>query len=263
MKAGTLTIRIAAACLAGLATTVHAAEPALPRDGWASWQVEAVEGAPAWCCWSSWDDRESSRTSCRLDDDHGSFGSRDGAKTDAVRVYARVAGGKVERLRVFSATCPVEAATPIHVIDTTTDDSARWLVAFIKRMDQGTKQDFRDSVLAALAMHRGERAQDALATLARGDAHTETRKKAVFWLAMLRGAAGADIASSVMFNDADADVRRHGAFAITQSKSPRVASDLIRLGGTDKEGDVRAQAWFWLAHTGAAQAEDAIVAALR
>ncbi len=66
-----------------------------------------------------------------------------------------------------------------------------------------------------------------------------------------------------MFNDKDAELRKHAAFAITQSKSPRVAQDLIRLGNTDKDGDVRAQAWFWLAHTGAASSEEAIVAALR
>ena len=34
-------------------------------------------------------------------------------------------------------------------------------------------------------------------------------------------------------------------------KSPRAAADLIRLGNTDKAGEVRAQAWFWLAQTGA------------
>ena len=59
-----------------------------------------------------------------------------------------------------------------------------------------------------------------------------------------------------MFNDKDPDVREHAAFAITQSKSPRVAADLIRLGNTDKDGEVRAQAWFWLAHTGAPDAEE-------
>ncbi len=86
------------------------------------------------CCWSSWDDRDPSRKACALDDDRGNFGSRDHTTTDAVRVYARVAGGKVERLRVFSATCPVEAKTPIHDLgNVATDDSARWLIALSKR----------------------------------------------------------------------------------------------------------------------------------
>jgi hypothetical protein len=259
-------IRAAALCLAQLAlvSQVHSGELALPRDGWTSWQVDAVEGAPDWCCWDNWKDRDGSRTSCRLDDDRGNVGTRDRTTTDAVRVYARLAGGKVERLRVLSASCPVESKTPIHVINTTADDSARWLITLSKRsQDEATSHDFGENVLAALAMHRSDVAGDALTAIARSDGRVESRKKAVFWLAMLRGAAGADITTSVMFNDKDADVRKHGAFAITLSKSPRIASDLIRLGNTDKDGDVRAQAWFWLAHTGAAQAEDAIAAAFR
>jgi hypothetical protein len=36
------------------APTVAAAELTLPRDGWSSWQVAAVDEAPDWCCWSNW-----------------------------------------------------------------------------------------------------------------------------------------------------------------------------------------------------------------
>ena len=260
------TTRIAV-CLAGFALMSQAgsAELTLPRDGWTSWQVAAVEGAPDFCCWSSWDDREPSRKACALDDDRGNFGSRDHETTDAVRVYARLAGGKVERLRVFSASCPVKANTPIHELgNVATDDSARWMIALSRSSPEAAKRnDLGENVLAGLAMHRGAVAQDALVAIARGDGRTETREKAVFWLARLRGTAGADVATSVMFNDKDAEVRKHAAFAITQSKSPRVTADLIRLGNTDMEGDVRAQAWFWLAHTGAAESEAAIIAALK
>jgi HEAT repeat protein len=260
------TIRTVASYLMGVAllSPASAAELTLPRDGWASWQVEAVEGAPDWCCWKSWDESDTQRKACRLDDDRGNFGTRDHTTADAMRVYARVAGGKVERVRVLSATCPVETATPIANIDTTTDDSARWLIALSKRNAVTDKHDdLGENALAALATHRGERAQDALVAMARGDSRVETRKKAVFWLAIMRGVAGADVVTAVMFNDKDPEVREHGAFAITQSRSPRIAADLTRLGNTDTDGEVRAQAWFWLAHTGAASSEEAIGAALR
>ena len=48
-------IRAAALCLALSRSRrrLSAAELTLPRDGWASWQVAAVEGAPAWCCWNN------------------------------------------------------------------------------------------------------------------------------------------------------------------------------------------------------------------
>jgi len=257
----------AALSLAGLALTsqVHSAELTLPRDGWASWEVQAVEGAPTMCCWSSWDNHEASRKACRLDDDRGNFGTREHATTDAVRVYARTAAGKIERLRVLAASCPVETATPIHDLgNVATDDSTRWLIALSKRStDVGMSEDIEENALAGLAMHRGDLAQNELSAIARGNGPAETRKKAVFWLAHLRGVAGAEVATSVMFNDKDPEMRQHAAFAITQSKSPRVAQDLIRLGNTDKDGEVRAQAWFWLAQSGAPTSEEAIIAALK
>jgi HEAT repeat protein len=263
----TQTFRAAALCLVGFALVAPAksAELTLPNDGWASWEVEAVEDAPAWCCWSNWDARAKTRTSCKLDKDNGNFGSRDEATTDTARIYARVTGAKVERLRVLSASCQVEAATPIRNLENvTTDDSARFLVALSKgSAGAASKHDLGENVLAALAMHRGDLAQNALAALARADAHSETRKKAVFWLAMLRGEAGAEVTSSVMFNDKDPELRRHAAFALTQSKSARIAEDLIRQGNTDTDGDVRAQAWFWLAQSEVPGAEAAIAAALR
>ena len=92
-------------CLAGLAllSPSQAADltpsqsrsigTALAREGWTSWQVEAVEGAPDSCCWSSWDHGEASRTSCSLDSERHGYGTRDGATTEVVRVYAHTEGG--------------------------------------------------------------------------------------------------------------------------------------------------------------------------
>ena len=253
-------MRAAAACAAfAFAPHAHPADLPLPRDGWASWQVDAVEDAPAFCCWSSWDDRVADSTVCKLDGDRQGYGTRSNhATTDAVRVYARLANGKLERLRTLSAACPVETRTPIQKLDgVATDDSARWLIGLTRR------DDLEQDVLGSLAMHRGALAFDSLKEIARADTRVETRKHAIFWLALVRGTAGAEIATATMFGDPDPEVRKHAAFAITQSKSPRVAPDLIRLGNSDTDADVRAQAWFWLAHTGAADAEQAIIAALR
>lgn len=244
----------------------HCAEVKLLREGWTSWQVPAVENAPAWCCWSSWRIPDAAPVACKLDSAEGfGVGDRD-TTTDTVKVYARITDGKIDRLEVLSATCPVETKTPIQELsDVAADDSARWLIARAKQGggDAGARREIGESALATLAIHRGDLARDALAGFARGDARAEVRKWAVFWLAMLRGADGAEISSSVMFDDKDSEVRKHAAFAMAQTKSPRVAPDLIRQGNTDKVGDVRAQAWFWLAQTGAAEAERTIGQALR
>jgi HEAT repeat protein len=242
------------------ASQARSAELPLPKDGWASWEVQAVEDAPAWCCWSSWDNDVSDTKTCQLDGGRQGYGTRRNAKTDAVRVYARLAAGKVERVRALAASCPVETKTPIRKLDNiTTDDSARWLAGLSKNAHEDVDQD----TLAALAMHRGNVAFDALSTMARTDSDREVRKRAIFWLAEMRGSPGADIVAAMMFNDKDSDVRKHSAFAITQSKSADMAANLIRQGQTDVDADVRAQAWFWLAQSGAPNAEEALLAATK
>ena len=171
--------------------------------------------------------------SCRLDSDRDGYGSRDEMTTDAVRVYARSADGKIDRLRVLSATCPVETDTPVRDLGAVAaDDNAHWLLDLAKQTtnDSVMRQRVGEDLLAALAINRGDLARDALAAIARKDARDETREQAVFWLALLRGEEGADIAASVMFNDKAADVRSHAAFAVSQSKSPQAAAYLLRLG---------------------------------
>jgi hypothetical protein len=267
MKLSHLSISTAALCLTAfaLAPRASSAELALSQDGWSSWQIGAVSDAPDWCCWSDgMNFRDSSRMSCRLDASSQGYGSRDHATTDTVRVYAHTAGGKIDRLRVLSASCPVETATPIHDLGRVADDdSARWLMDLVRRDGATTARHDKEDVLAALAVNRGDVARDGLTGIARNDARTETRKQAVFWTALVRGQEGADITSSIMFTDKDAEVREHAAFSLAQSEASRATADLIRLGNTDRAAEVRAQAWFWLAHTAAPEAESAIFTALR
>lgn len=269
MKRVTRLVCAAASCVvaAALIPNAFAADLKLPRNGWASWEVPAVEDAPAWCCWS-WrggNGADAKRQACRLDRARDGFSNRDDATTDSIRVYARFAEGKIERLRALSATCPVKADTEIQDLGAVpADDSARWLASVAKHVetDAVTRHQVGEDVIAALAIHHGDIARDTLAGIARNSARDKQREQAVFWLAQLRGRDGADIATSVMFNDPDADVRKHAAFAVSESKSPQAATDLIRLATTDRESDVRSQAWFWLAHSGAPAAEKAIGAAL-
>jgi HEAT repeat protein len=269
MKLSHCSIGAAALCLSSLAFAPRAwsAELALPRDGWTSWEVAAVDGAPDYCCWSdSRNFRDAARSACQLDARQQSYGSRDHATTDLVRIYARTSGGQIDRFRALSAACSVETATPIHDLGRVAEDeSARWLMDLVKQRDAGADKHHRveEDVLAALAVNAGTLARDGLTGIARNDARTETRKQAVFWMALLRGQEGADITSSIMFNDKNAEVREHAAFSLSQSKAPRVPADLIRLGNTDQESEVRAQAWFWLAQMGVPEAENAILAALR
>ncbi|MEO8103965.1 MAG: hypothetical protein ABI790_15690 [Betaproteobacteria bacterium] len=241
---------------------------ALPRDGWISWQIQAVADAPDWCCWGDGRHRgDSGRQACPLDGKDYGYGRRGQETTDAVRLYARFADGKLERLRTLAASCPVTALSAIgHRDNITVDESVRWLVSLVApgaAADSSRGRGLGGDAMAALAMHRGNTARDALAAIARKDVQAKNRRDALFWLTQVRGNEGAEIVAPIMFDDADAKVREHAAFAISQSAWPNAVAHLIRQGNSDREKRVRSQAWFWLAQTKSAETETAIRAALK
>ena len=256
MKPACRWISAAALCLASLAPGPRAfsAELTLPRDGWTSWEVAAVDGARDWCCWSSSRNvRNAPRTSCRLDNDNHGYGSRDDATTDAVRVYVRSTGGKIDRLRTLSATCPVDTAAPIRDLGTVAeDDSARWLSSLPRRAAAGTIKRHRieDDVLPALAVNRGDVARDALIRLGNTDHDGEVRSQAWFWLATM-GAPEAETAiGAALRKDGDEDVREEAIFALSQLPDERSARALIAA-AEDRSlpRELRKRAVFWLSES--------------
>jgi HEAT repeat protein len=273
MKRITFGFRIAATILflcAAMLPYAASAGMSMPRDGWVSWQVPAVADAPNWCCFGDWrkGNHNPEKEICQLDGaDHGYGTHGRGETTDSIRVYARFDGGKLAKLRAFAASCAVKANSVITSLENVSvESSAKWLVDFVKAnvVTQPSKARSRSSdVMAALAMHQGNVARDALADFARNDSRLEHRKEAMFWLTQVRGEEGALIVAPLMFSDADAAAREHAAFAIAQTKSPLAVRSLIRQGNTDRDAQVRAQAWFWLSQTKASEAEGAIRAALQ
>lgn len=254
---------IRAASLLVCFSSATAAELTLPRDGWTSWDIEVVDDAPAWCCRG----KDVARNqSCKLDEANVGYGTCDGETTSAMRIYARFHDGELERLHALSADCAIElreALSPQGAIDAET--SARWIASVLAR-DTGEgalTRRLRNDTMAALAVHRGGIAHDALVNIARTEKRFEQRKDAVFWLAHVRGTEGAAVATQIMFDDANPRMREHAAFAVSQSKSPTISPDLIRLASTDGNAQVRSQAWFWLAQSESEETEAAIGAALK
>lgn len=243
--------------------------PQLPRDGWVSWQVPAVDGAPAWCCFGDWRDTDQ-KGICQLDEKDYGYGSRgrDDSATQ-VRLYARFEGGTLKKLRALDAACPVNAVSTIKPLaNVTVGDSARWVAAQVQP-HTGEKRSpenrLSGDALAALALHQGNIARDALTSIARKDASIENRRNALFWAAQVRGAEGIDIVTPSLFDDAEPKVREHAAFALSQSHkktNKSVAPLLIRAATSDRDTKVRSQAWFWLAQSKASETETAIRAAL-
>jgi len=236
-----------------------ASDLVLPKDGWVSWRVDAVDGAKDWCCFGG--DQPGARAPvCDLDSQSSNFGTRDSSPpVTHVQLYVRMKDGEVERVRAYGPNCPVKARgtiTDLGSVDT--NASARWLTAQLA----STKAHSTDA-LAALALHAGATAEDELARMASTAGESERRKDALFWLGHARGEAGVRRIEPLLLSDPDPEIREQAAFAISQSSSTRRGDLVLRQAKTDSDDEVRSQAWFWLAQSGDARVEREVGAALR
>jgi hypothetical protein len=244
-------LSIATLVAATIGSSARAAEPQLPRDGWVSWDV-SVGDAPAWCCFGDRDgrDRDGLAGACKLDGHNNGFGTRHDARTDTITVYARATAGQLDRLRVLSATCPVETKMPVAEQTVTADESTRWLVAQAKGDQSDNRGSLADDALAALSMHRGDVARDAIITLGNTDPRTHIRSQAWFWLAM-SGAKGSEAPiSAAMRKDPDGGVREQAVFALSRLPDERATMALIAAAKDQTlSRDQRKRAMFWLAQS--------------
>jgi len=236
----------AGAVFAGLAAPAKAAEPLLPRDGWVSWDVP-VGDAPAWCCFNDWNERNAPQSACKLDGHNNGYGTRHDERTDTVTVYARASAGKLDRVRVLSATCPVDTKTEVQEQTVTPDESTRWLLAQVKNESSTGRNSLSDDALAALSMHRGDLAREGMIKLGNDDPRAGIRSKTWFWLAM-GGAPGVESPiSAAVRKDPDDDVREQAVFALSRLPDERATRALIAAAeDRSLSREQRKRAVFWL-----------------
>lgn len=231
----------------------------IQTDGWHTWQIPAVPGAPEMCCFS-WRSGSISHRHCDLDGRNGGFSSSDDSAGNGehVQVYALLKAGLVSKIRALSSSCPVtadSAITDLGPIDA--DLSVDWLEPVISGGGRNSS-----SAIAAIAVHEGNRARDILIDIATHYTDRDDREEAIFWMGQARIGETAAVIRKILFDDEDADIREHAAFAYSQSTAADVAEVLIQQGRNDADPDVRSQAWFWLAETGADESEAEIRNAL-
>lgn len=218
---------------------------ALPDNGWVSWQIQAVADAPGLCCRQRFGDIE---TTCELDADHGlHIGSDERGGTGEVRVYVNMRDGRPESIRALDASCPISSDSAIRDLgEVPNASSVEWL-----QHQLATEGAIDNRAIVALAFHAGDDARRALVKVAEHGLDEDRRKSAVFWIGQLRSQDSADDLVRLMFEHADPQLRQHAAFSMSQSAIADRHASLKRLATIDASGDVRAQAWFWLAQTDA------------
>ncbi len=170
----------AAALLLAVPAGSLASEIDVPEaDGWYSWAVTAGSVGRSSCCYS-WRNGSVRSQGCALDGGDGGFNIGDcDLDSNELRVYVQVRDGDIDDIRALSADCPVTARSEISdlgQVDVAT--SIDWLRAHLD-----ADKDDSHEVLAAIAMHAGDAATDALIGIVEDrDNSQHHREEALFWL---------------------------------------------------------------------------------
>lgn len=167
--------------------------------------------------------------------------------SDHMTVLVRVANRQVERIRIVSTDCPLDAGgrSVIWVNNVRPADSLAMLESFTQDPARGNR--VVDSAIAAIALHRDTAADASLDRLLADSQPIAVRKKVTFWLGNARGAQGLDRLRRVLREDGSAEVRRSAVFGVSQSPEPGAFDALAGLARSDASPGIRSEAVFWIA----------------
>jgi HEAT repeat protein len=289
---------------AGLERTFQALVKSQADPYWIGYAAPVVDGDRVMCCWNSgsttWIDGavfvrsgDACCGACALEPGRndgislstGSAGPlRPGAgavplESSLLIVMYRVIGGRVERVRVFSEQCALDANNRVvHWLDDVKPaESVRLLTSLAGPERPGiagpersgapgdaepTNKRVADAAITAIALHADASADAALEALVARDRPEATRKKAAFWMGQARGRRGFETVRRLAADDPSVTFRKSAVFALSQSEEPEAIPAVIAMAKKDASAAVRGEALFWLAQKAGRKAADTITEAI-
>jgi HEAT repeat protein len=179
----------------------------------------------------------------------------------AVAVLFRVANQRVEKVRVFSASCPLDAGgLPFVWIDNVPPAAS---LAYLPGLIKDASNEALDGTIVAIAQHDDPQADVLLKQLSSPSQPEKVREKTVFWLGAARGSNGVALLKDILAHDGDEHIRDKAVFALSISKQPDALEWLMGAAKNDPSPHVRSQALFWLAQKAGKQAVAAISDAIQ
>ena len=161
---------------------------------------------------------------------------------DTMLVLFRVEEKQVQRIRIFSPDCELDAGgRTIHWLDAVDAASSIALLKTFVATDR-----LRGSALAAIAMHKDDLSVPVLIDFARHDAQTKVRGDALFWLGQKAGEKAVGEITAAIDNDPETEVKKRAVFALSQLPKDEGVPLLIKVARTNQNPAVRKQAMFWL-----------------
>lgn len=263
---------------AGLERTFRPLVKAANDPYWIAYAVPVVDGDRVMCCWSSssgttWiEGGVSIRSSgdaccgaCRIEpgrNDGINITNRDRTtqpvQLEASRfsIFYRIVSGAVERIRVFSEDCGLDAGgRAVQWID---DVKPAESVALLMQLAAPGSDRVTDASVTAIALHADASADAALEALVARDRSERLRKKAAFWLGQARGRRGFETLRRLIADDPSTAFRKSAVFALSQSGEVEAVPTLMQLAKKNASPEIRGEALFWLAQKAGRKAAAAI-----
>jgi hypothetical protein len=165
--------------------------------------------------------------------------------TDTVAVLFRIENNQVERIRLFSLSCPLDAGGRRFVWLTGVPAEAS--LSYLENLARNSSlSSVQDGAVFAISQHDTPRADDLLEQLTRPTEPVKVRERVVFWLGASRGARGLQILKNIVAHEENDAVRDKAVFALSISKQPEATEILAQTAKRDSSPHVRSQALFWL-----------------
>ena len=216
--------------------------------------VPSVPGDHRMCCWSGGGSNGACCEGCRLEPGGPSGVTMAPAINGPIPlegsrlffVLYRVENAQVDKIRIFSEDCPLDAGgLTLHwLTGVRPADSVAVLASYV---GASSTNRLADSALSALAMHQEPAALDRLIASAREGATTKIRGQSLFWLAQRAGEKAVGAISEAIARDPETEVKKRAVFAMSQLPKDEGVPLLIQLARTNSQprrpqaGDVLAR----------------------
>ena len=165
--------------------------------------------------------------------------------SDSEAILFRVEGNTVEKVRVFSFGCPLEAGG-LPFIWLTGVPAAGSLAYLHGLVEADGTRHLTDGAIFAISQNEVPDALELLIRMAKADASSHVQSQALFWLAQKAGQRASSTITNAIENDPDTEVKRQAVFALSQLPQDEGIPKLIEVARTQRNGEVRKQAFFWL-----------------
>jgi len=183
--------------------------------------------------------------------------------SDRMLVMFRIAEKQVDRVRVFSEDCQLDAGErPVYMLDGVQPAESVALLESLVGTEPTRKGRITNASLNAIAQHADATAAAALERLAKNHAAANVRGEALFWLAQRGDANASALILSALEKDPAPDVRKRAVFALSQLRNDQGVDALIRVARSHADAPVRGEAIFWLGQKAGKKAAGTITEAI-